>query len=130
GSQSATLIIRGIAVGEIESRDWWRVLWREVAQGVTLGLILASTGVARALFTGDGTEMAVLIGVTIVCIVTMGCLVGAMMPLLLSRLGADPATSSTPFIASLVDALGIIVYLSLARLLLTGVNEIALTAAG
>src|SRR5690606_36713206 len=66
GSQSATLIIRGIAVGEIESRDWWRVLWSETAQGVTLGLILASTGVARAYFTGDGTEMAVLIGVTIV----------------------------------------------------------------
>ncbi len=130
GSQSATLIIRGIAVGEIEQKDWLRVMVRETLQGLTLGVLLAGLGVARAFAIGDGPEMATLIGLTIVSLVTLGCFVGAMMPLILSRLGADPATSSTPFIATLVDALGIIVYLSLARLLLSTANGIALTAGG
>jgi magnesium transporter len=74
--------------------------------------------------------MAVLVGITIIALVTLGCVVGATMPLLLHRLGADPATSSTPFIATLVDALGIVVYLSLARLLLSGAAGIALSRGG
>ncbi len=130
GSQSATLIIRGLAVGEIQTRDWGRIMVREVIQGITIGILLAAVGVGRALVLGDGPEMALLIGITIVTLVTMGCVVGSMMPLLLSRLGLDPATSSTPFIATLVDALGIIVYLSLARWLLSGANAAALSAAG
>jgi len=124
GSQSATLIIRGLAVGEIESKDWWRVLMRELAQGLALGSALALLGVARAWFGGDGREMAELIGITIIAIVTLGCVVGAMMPLLLHRLGLDPATSSTPFIATLVDVLGILVYLSLALALLSAANGV------
>lgn len=130
GSQSATLIIRGLAVGDIESKDWWRVLTRELGQGLTLGALLASVGVARVLTSDDGVQMATLIGITIVALVTLGCVVGAMMPLLLHRLGADPATSSTPFIATLVDALGIVVYLTLARLLLSGASNVAQSAAG
>jgi magnesium transporter len=130
GSQSATLVIRGLAVGEIEQKDWGRVMRRETLQGLTLGILLAGLGIARAFFIGDSPQMALLIGITIVALVTLGCLVGAMMPLLLSRLGADPATSSTPFIATLVDALGIIVYLSLARLLLSAASNVALSPAG
>lgn len=130
GSQSATLIIRGLAVGDIESRDWWRVMVKEFVQGITLGAILATIGVVRVYASGDGTGMAILIGVTIISLVTLGCVVGAMMPLLLHRLGADPATSSTPFIATLVDALGIVVYLSLARLLLMGASHAALSGPG
>ncbi len=130
GSQSATLIIRGLAVGEIESRDWARVMVRELAQGVALGSGLAAIGVARALFGGDGTEMATLIGTTIVAIVTLGCVVGAMMPLLLHRLGLDPATSSTPFIATLVDVLGIVVYLGLSIWLLSEANGIVIGGLG
>lgn len=130
GSQSATLIIRGLAVGEIEQKDWVRVMGRETVQGLSLGAVLAGLGIARAFFIGDGPEMAMLIGITIISLVTLGCFVGSMMPLLLSRLGADPATSSTPFIATLVDALGIIVYLSLARLLLSTAGDVALTAGG
>lgn len=122
GSQSATMIIRGLAVGEIESADWWRVMLRELAQGLTLGIMLASVGALRAWLGGDGTGMATLVAVTIVSIVTLGCVVGSMMPLLLHRLGVDPATSSTPFIASLVDVLGIVVYLGLARMLLEGAH--------
>ncbi len=128
GSQSATLIIRGLAVGEIESKDWWRVMIRELAQGLALGSSLALIGVARAWFGGDGFEMATLIGTTIVAIVTMGCVVGAMMPLLLNRLGLDPATSSTPFIATLVDVLGIVVYLSLSLWILSEANGIVIHA--
>ncbi len=125
GSQSSTLITRGLALGEIRSRDWWRVFLRELAQGLVLGAILASLGVARVLMGGDhgddGAPMvafSALIGVTLVGIVVMGCLVGGMMPLLLNRLGLDPATSSTPFIATIVDVFGIVLYLSLAQIAL------------
>lgn len=124
GSQSATLIIRGLAVGDVESKDWWKVFLRELAQGLALGSSLAAIGIARAWFGGDGGEMATLIAVTIIAIVTLGCVVGAMMPLLLHRFGLDPATSSTPFIATLVDVLGIIVYLSLSLALLSEANGI------
>jgi len=122
GSQSATMIIRGLAVGEIRSTDWWKVALRETTQGMLLGTMLASAGVLRALLGGDGLEMAGLVGTTIVAIVVVGCLVGSMMPLFLHRLGVDPATSSTPFVASVVDVLGIAVYLGLARLLLAGLE--------
>jgi magnesium transporter len=129
GSQSATLIIRGLTVGDIQTRDWWKVFIRELGQGLIIGTGLALVGVARAWFGGDGSGMAILIGLTIVSLVTLGCVVGAMMPLLMERLGVDPATSSTPFIATLIDALGVIVYLSLARWLLMGANAVALTTA-
>jgi len=128
GSQSATLIIRGIALGEIRGEHWWKVMTREFAQGILMGFALAGIGVVRVYMSGDSTNMAILIGVTIVALVTMGCVVGAMMPLLMNKIGVDPATSSTPFIATLVDALGILVYLSLARLLLSGASEVALSA--
>lgn len=128
GSQSATMIIRGLAMGEIESADWWRVLSRELGQGLVLGVGLASAGVVRALAGGDGQEMALLVAVTIICIVTAGCVVGSMMPLLLHRLGVDPATSSTPFVATLVDVLGIVIYLSLARIIVSGANAAMLAA--
>ncbi len=128
GSQSATMIIRGLAMGEIRSSDWWRVLSRELGQGLILGVGLATVGVARALVGGDGSEMAVLVAITIIAIVTGGCVVGSMMPLLLHRLGVDPATSSTPFIATLVDVLGIVIYLSLARLIVSGASAAMLAA--
>src|SRR5690606_33089384 len=76
GSQSATLVIRGLAVGDIESADWWRVMTRETSQGLLLGLCLATVGVARAFLSGDPIEMACLVAVTIIVIVVMGCLVG------------------------------------------------------
>jgi magnesium transporter len=122
GSQSATMIIRGLAIGEIQLTDWWKVAVRETTQGLLLGTMLALAGVLRALLGGDGLTMSLLVGTTIVAIVVVGCLVGSMMPLLLHRLGVDPATSSTPFVASVVDVLGIVVYLGLARLLLMGLE--------
>lgn len=126
GSQSSTLVIRGLAVGDINVRDWWRVLVRELGQGLVLGFLLALFGVLRVIISGDGADVSVLIAATIVAIVVMGCVIGAMMPILLTRLGLDPATSSTPFIATIVDVVGIVIYLALAQWLLSGVLSGAL----
>ncbi len=118
GSQSSTLVIRGLAVGDISSRDWLRVFGRELVLGLLMGCLLAMLGVIRVIIAGDGMSIAVLIACTIVAIVVLGCVIGGMMPLILHRLGVDPASSSTPFIATLVDALGIVVYMALAGWLL------------
>jgi magnesium transporter len=122
GSQSSTLVIRGLAVGDITTRDWWRVLFREVAQGMVLGALVALLGVARVVIAGDPPEMAILVAITLICNVMLGCIVGGMMPLFLHRIGIDPATSSTPFIATVIDVMGIVIYLSLAQLLLLGTS--------
>ncbi|MEO7094578.1 MAG: magnesium transporter [Polyangiales bacterium] len=128
GSQSATLIIRGMAVGEIKLKDWHRIMWRELGQGLVLGLGLAAIGVTRVMMWGDGKAFAAVIAITILGIVTMGCVVGSMLPLLLKRLGLDPATSSTPFISSLVDVLGILIYFNIAKFILSEVIEHAVKA--
>ena len=128
GSQSATLIIRGMAVGEIKLKDWYRIMLRELGQGLVLGCGLAAIGVGRVMMWGDGKGFAAVIAITLIGIVTMGCVVGSMLPLLLKRLGLDPATSSTPFIASLVDVLGIIIYFNIAKLILADVIEAAIKA--
>ncbi len=125
GSQSSTLVIRALAVGDVQTSDWWRVLTREGSQGFVLGILLAGLGMLRAMLSGDGPQFAVLVGITIVAIVVLGCVVGALAPIALHRVGIDPATSSTPFIATLVDVLGIVVYLSLARALLGALNVAA-----
>lgn len=121
GSQSSTLVIRGLAVGDIQTKSWWRVLLRELIQGLCLGTLLALLGVGRVLLSGDGMKFAALIGFTILGIVLMGCVVGGMLPILLHRLGIDPATSSNPFIATLVDVFGVVIYLSLAQWLMADV---------
>jgi magnesium transporter len=118
GAQSSTLMIRGLAVGNVRSADWARVLRRETLQGLILGTMLAVVGVSRAILEGGNPAFSALIGLTIVCIVVLGCIAGAMTPLALHRVKVDPATSSTPFISTMVDVLGIIIYLTLAQLLL------------
>jgi magnesium transporter len=128
GSQSSTLIIRGMAVGDIKMNDWWRIAVREVAMGLVLGLILATIAVGRVFMWGDGGKMAFTIALALVGIVVMGCVVGAMFPMLLRRLGLDPATSSAPFIASLVDVAGIVIYMQLAKVVLANVIAEAVKA--
>ena len=118
GGQSASLIIRSIATGDVVLEDWWRVFVRELGQGIVLGLFLAAMGMARVYMAGDVHGMAPTIGITVVAIVVMGCTLGSMLPLLLHRLGLDPATSSTPFIATLIDVFGIVLYFSIANLFL------------
>jgi magnesium transporter len=127
GSQSSTLVIRGMAVGEIKPHDWWRILFREAGMGLVLGAFLGVIGFARVLMYRDQhIQFAITIGFTLVGIVTTGCTVGSMLPLILRRFGVDPATSSTPFIASLVDVLGIVIFVHVAKLVMVGV----LSAAG
>jgi magnesium transporter len=111
GSQSSTLVIRGLALGEIKLTDWWRILVRESVMGVLLGIIIAVIAMGRVMMYPDQTFLfALTVGLTVLCIIASGCTVGSMLPVILKRLGIDPATSSTPFIASLVDTMGVIIY--------------------
>jgi magnesium transporter len=128
GSQATTLVIRALALGEVKLRDWWRVMRREVLAGLSLGLILGSIGFARigiwTLFTDLYGEhwllIALTVGLALVGIVLWGSLAGAMLPFALKRLGLDPATSSAPFVATLVDVTGLIIYFSVATIVLRG----------
>jgi magnesium transporter len=128
GSQSSTLIIRGMAVGDVKLSDWWRIGVRELGIGIALGVILALVSIGRVLLWGDSGRFAFVVAISVIGIVVMGCVVGAMFPILLRRLGLDPATSSAPFIASLVDVLGILIYMQLAKIVLSGVIEEAVKA--
>jgi magnesium transporter len=119
GSQSATLIIRGLAVGDVEIGDVVRVLLREIGQGLALGACLGGIGFLLVMVATDhGTRFGAAVAMAIVLVVLMGTVVGSMLPLLLRRLGFDPAVASSPFVASIVDVTGIIVYFTVARRLL------------
>jgi magnesium transporter len=128
GSQASTLIIRAMAVGEVHLRDWWRVMRREIMSGMSLGLILGVIGYIRIstwalAFHAYGPHwplIALTVGLALVGIVLWGCLAGSMLPFLLRRIGIDPATSSAPFVATLVDVSGLIIYFSVAGVVLRG----------
>jgi len=115
GSQSATLITRALAVGDVEISDFLRVLRRELGQGVALGLPLGAIGFVRALMWGSSTPVAIVVASALVAVVLVGTVVGAVLPLLFRRLGFDPAVASSPFVASLVDVTGLVIYFSIAR---------------
>jgi magnesium transporter len=121
-------VIRAMAMEEVRLRDWWRVLRREVVIGLLLGLVLGAIGLVRvALLPGAeetfGTHF-VLVGVTVslslVWIVMWGATAGAMLPFALRRLGFDPASASAPFVATLVDVTGLVIYFSVATVVLSG----------
>jgi magnesium transporter len=128
GSQAATLVVRALAVGELRLRDWWRVVQREVGTGLTLGALLGGLGLARVLAWQAATnaygEHGMLVGVTVALsllgVVLLGTLSGALLPMLLSRIGVDPATASAPFVATLVDVTGLVIYFSVASIVLSG----------
>jgi magnesium transporter len=128
GAQASTLIIRALALGEVTIRDWWKIMRREIITGIFLGLMLGIVGFARVgawnYFTDIYGIHWMLIGLTIgfsvAAVVLWGSVMGSMMPLILKRLGFDPATSSAPFIATMVDVTGLIIYFSLAALFLRG----------
>ena len=129
GSQSSTLVIRGLAVGEIKLRDWWRILVREAGMGLVLGLIVATIAFGRVLMYPDQhVRFALTVALTVIGIVLAGCTVGAMLPIVMKRIGVDPATSSTPFIASLVDTLGVIIYANIAQIMMSDVIRAAQAA--
>jgi magnesium transporter len=116
GSQASSLVIRGMALEEFGPGDAARILWRELRMGLVLGCILGFIGLLRAALVGHSGHggMAAAVGLSLIACVTFGSVVGAGLPLLMKRLGLDPAVSSGPFIASLVDVLGIVIYLNIA----------------
>ena len=121
GSQSATLVIRAMAVDEVHPGDWLRVATREAVVGVALGLVVGVLGFGRAFFTAGASgavPLAMVVSSSIVIVVTVGSLIGSLLPLGIRRVGLDPAVSSTPFIASLSDVVGLLIYLTIARVLL------------
>jgi magnesium transporter len=128
GSQAATLIIRAMAVGEIALRDWWRVMRREILSGLSLGAILGSIGFLRIaiwqkLFYLYGVHwllVAATVALALVGVVMWGTLSGSMLPFILRRAGADPAASSAPFVATLVDVTGLMIYFTVAGFILSG----------
>jgi magnesium transporter len=128
GSQASTLVIRALALGEVELRDWWRVMRRELMAGLTLGAILGSIGFLRiAVWSAFSTIygehwflVAVTVALSLVGVVLWGTLSGSLLPFLLRRLGFDPATSSAPFVATLVDVTGLVIYFSVALVVLKG----------
>lgn len=129
GSQASTLVIRAMALGEIKLRDWLRVFFREAGSGLTLGLILGSAGFLRVVLWphrqityGDHfIKIGFTVAMSLVGVVAWGTVVGASLPFVFRRLGVDPATASAPFVATLVDVTGLIIYFSAASLLLKGV---------
>jgi magnesium transporter len=129
GSQATSLIIRALALRELKLRDWWRVALRELPSGLTLGAILGVIGFARILlWQGIGwydygphfVLVALTVCIALVGVVTFGSLAGSMLPFILSRLRFDPASASAPFVATLVDVTGLVIYFSVAYLVLRG----------
>jgi magnesium transporter len=119
GSQSSTLVIRGLALGEIKTSDWWRIAIREMGMGIVLGLLLSVIAVLRVLtYPDQHLPFALTVGVTLIGIVVSGCTIGSLLPIIMKRFGIDPATSSTPFIASLVDTVGVVIYAHVANLIM------------
>jgi magnesium transporter len=129
GSQATTLVIRAMALGEIRLRDWFRVIQRELAAGLVLGTILGVIGITRILLWHSlrGTYgphygvVALTIGCSLVGVVMFGTTAGSMLPFLLRRCGLDPASASAPFVATLVDVTGLVIYFSVANIILRGI---------
>ena len=134
GTQASTLVIQAMALGEVKLSDWWRVMRREILSGLMLGIMLGCIGFLRislwsfAMHHGIGKDiygehwalLALTVWLSLIGVVLWGSLIGSMLPILLKRLGADPASSSAPFVATLVDVTGLIIFFNVALLVLRG----------
>jgi magnesium transporter len=128
GSQGSTLVIRALALGEVQLRDWWRILRRELVTGFALGGILAGIGFLRItgsefLLGGYGEHFALIaitVGVSLIAVVAWGALIGSTLPLVLRGAGLDPASASAPLVATLSDVFGLVIYFSVAQQVLRG----------
>ncbi|MBD3275672.1 MAG: magnesium transporter [Candidatus Marinimicrobia bacterium] len=128
GSQAATLIIRSLSIGEVKLRDWWQVIRREVFSGLALGSILGILGFLRVaawewFFGAYGANwliISLVVGTSLVGVVMWGTISGSMLPFVLQRLGADPAASSAPFVATMVDVVGLVIYFTVAAIFMSG----------
>ena len=128
GSQATTLVIRAMAVGEVRLRDWWRIIRREFSTGLVLGSVLAVIGMTRILLW-QGIwktygEHYLVVGLTVACsligVVMFGTVAGSMLPFILRRAGLDPASASAPFVATLVDVTGLVIYFTVASVIMRG----------
>jgi magnesium transporter len=129
GSQATSLIIRALALHELKVLDWWLVVRREIPTGLALGAILAMIGITRIVlwqvlgiynYGEHWLLVAATVGATLVGIVSFGSLAGSMLPFALKKLGFDPASASAPFVATLVDVTGLVIYFSVAIVILRG----------
>jgi len=129
GSQASTLIIQAMALGEISITDWWRVMRREIISGLLLGSVLGLIGFVRVVawnsifhtYGEHGALIGLTVGFSLLGVVMWGTVSGSMLPIVLKKLGADPATSSAPFVATLVDVTGLVIYFSMAYLFMQGI---------
>jgi magnesium transporter len=128
GSQATTLVIRAMAVGEVRLRDWWRIICRETPTGLVLGSVLALIGAARIVLWQAAWQpygehyflVALTVGFSLIGVVLFGSLAGSMLPFVLRRVGLDPASASAPFVATMVDVTGLVIYFTIASVILRG----------
>jgi magnesium transporter len=128
GSQATTLVIRAMALGEVRLRDWWRVVRREFAAGLVLGCMLGVIGLMRILiwqrvFHPYGLHymlVALTVAASLIGVVLFGTIAGSMLPFILRRLGLDPASASAPLVATLVDVTGLVIYFTVASIIMRG----------
>ncbi|HRD52161.1 MAG TPA: magnesium transporter [Flavobacteriales bacterium] len=129
GSQASTLIIRALALGDVTIREWWSVLRREFSVGLILGTVLGIIGFLRVavwsqfvdVYGEHWLEVGLAVGISLLGVVLWGNLIGSLFPLILKRLGRDPAVSSAPFVATVVDVTGLLIYFGIASILLAGI---------
>jgi len=130
GSQASTLIIQAMALGELTIADWFRVIRRELLSGLLLGTVLGIIGFCRIMlwtlifphtYGPHGILVAITVGVALIGVVLWGTIAGSMLPIVLKKFGADPATSSAPFVATLVDVTGLVIYFSVAMVIMQGI---------
>jgi magnesium transporter len=128
GSQASTLVIRAMALGEVRLRDWWRVIRRELVTGFVLGALLGTIGflriviwqAVRPIYGEHYLLIALTVFASLIGVVTFGCLAGSFLPFILRRLRLDPASASAPFVATLVDVTGLVIYFTVAGTILRG----------
>jgi magnesium transporter len=128
GSQASTLVVRALALGDVKLRNWWQVVYREFGMGLALGAVLGMMGFARISLWPAATRLygqyylsvAFAVSLSIVGIIMWGTLIGAVLPLLLRRLKLDPATACAPFVATIVDVSGLVIYFTVAQTVLKG----------
>jgi magnesium transporter len=126
GSQATSLVIQAMALGDVKLRDWFRVIRRELISGAALGVILGAIGMMRIFawqkaFGTYGAHtpiLALTIFLALIGVVTFGTLAGSMLPFILRRLGLNPASASAPFVATLVDVTGLVIYFTIARFIM------------
>jgi magnesium transporter len=128
GSQASTLVVRALALGEVKLRDWWRVLYREIGMGVALGIVLGTMGFVRISLWPTATslygpyylQVALAVALSIIGIILWGTIMGSLLPLLLRAAKLDPATACAPFVATMVDVSGLVIYFTVASVVLRG----------